>query len=924
MMKGAGHTTAAWLVASMLALSACGDGGAPKYLESAKSFLAKGDAAAAVVELRNAIREDPDLPEIRYLMGVALLRSNDPTGAAVELQKAMTLNFDRNLVVPELAEALYQTGAHEKTLTTLESGPVSPPAAQATVEAIRGDAFAATGQIDAAQQAYEAALKIDAKHERAKLGQTTLAVARGDLAKAEAILTETFGADPKSSQAWQLKGILADRQGQSDAAIAGYEKAIALKPANLAAYVALIPHLITRDRLKDAEAQLAAMGKIAPTAPATAYADAVISYAKGDTTRARGAIQTVLKNSPDDNRARLIGGMVEHDLGNYAMAEKLLTAVVKTSPGQGRARFMLASTLAREGKVLEARQTLEPLLTAPNPAAPALELAGDIALRLGDTAQAVANFGKAIAVDPKRPGPVIGRARANLAAGKFDAGIADFAAASALDPTQPTADILAIEALLQKGLADRAQALADTLVKRLPDQAAAHNALGLVASAKGNKAGARAAFEKAVSLAPTFIPAVRNLVSAQMDAGDSKGAIERLRALVKTDPGKPEAVVLLVAALQRTGAPADEVLPVIDVALRENVLALPLFIIKTDYLLARGDTKGALDAALAGQAAFPGDPGALYALARVQLNAGDSQQALASFGKLAAAAPKATAPLLGIAEAHAADRHWPETRAALKRAITLAPDELPAYLGLVRASQAGAEFVQAQEDARAIQKKWPARPEGWLYEATALDRLKQGSQAEQVLRNGLAASNASEVLGALYQHLLADRKVDEAGSTLAAWIAKHPGGARGMLAAGEVHQARGEFKDAEKWFRKALELRPDDPVALNNLAWTLGKLGDKSALDVGKRALTAAPYAAAVLDTVGVLNVQFGNRDEGIKQLESAVARSPADAQIRVNLARALIAADRKPDARVQLHAAARLKPNDDDAKAIAELMRSL
>jgi predicted Zn-dependent protease len=90
------------------------------------------------------------------------------------------------------------------------------------------------------------------------------------------------------------------------------------------------------------------------------------------------------------------------------------------------------------------------------------------------------------------------------------------------------------------------------------------------------------------------------------------------------------------------------------------------------------------------------------------------------------------------------------------------------------------------------------------------------------------------------------------------------------------------------------------------------------------RAIAAAPNAAGVLDTVGMLNVQFGNRDEGIRQLESAVARAPADPQIRLNLARSLIAADRKPDARLQLEAASRLKPSEADAKVIAELIRTL
>ena len=70
--------------------------------------------------------------------------------------------------------------------------------------------------------------------------------------------------------------------------------------------------------------------------------------------------------------------------------------------------------------------------------------------------------------------------------------------------------------------------------------------------------------------------------------------------------------------------------------------------------------------------------------------------------------------------------------------------------------------------------------------------------------------------------------------------------------------------------------------------------------------------------------MQFGNRDEGIRQLEAAVARAPTDASIRVDLARALIQADKKKEAREQLDDAARLKPAGTTADEIAELNRSL
>ena len=51
-----------------------------------------------------------------------------------------------------------------------------------------------------------------------------------------------------------------------------------------------------------------------------------------------------------------------------------------------------------------------------------------------------------------------------------------------------------------------------------------------------------------------------------------------------------------------------------------------------------------------------------------------------------------------------------------------------------------------------------------------------------------------------------------------------------MLAAGDVHQRRDEPAAAEAWFRRALAVRADDPVVLNNLAWVLGKRGDPTTL----------------------------------------------------------------------------------------------
>ena len=55
-----------------LILTACGEK-PESMLNSAKEYLAKNDAKAAVIQVKNALQINPDLPDGRLLLGKALL-----------------------------------------------------------------------------------------------------------------------------------------------------------------------------------------------------------------------------------------------------------------------------------------------------------------------------------------------------------------------------------------------------------------------------------------------------------------------------------------------------------------------------------------------------------------------------------------------------------------------------------------------------------------------------------------------------------------------------------------------------------------------------------------------------------------------------------------------------------------------------------
>jgi hypothetical protein len=109
------------------------------------------------------------------------------------------------------------------------------------------------------------------------------------------------------------------------------------------------------------------------------------------------------------------------------------------------------------------------------------------------------------------------------------------------------------------------------------------------------------------------------------------------------------------------------------------------------------------------------------------------------------------------------------------------------------------------------------------------------------------------------------------------------------------------YKAAVTHYQAVVRLQPENVIALNNLAWAAGQLGDPKALDYAQRALRIAPESPLVLDTIGVLLVSSGDTSKGLEYLTRAVALVPDRNDIRLNYAKALVKAGKKDEARKEL-----------------------
>ncbi len=139
------------------------------------------------------------------------------------------------------------------------------------------------------------------------------------------------------------------------------------------------------------------------------------------------------------------------------------------------------------------------------------------------------------------------------------------------------------------------------------------------------------------------------------------------------------------------------------------------------------------------------------------------------------------------------------------------------------------------------------------------------------------------------------------------------------FARGITHERSDEWKEAEADFRKALELRPNQPQVLNYLGYSYVELGENldEALDLIERAVAAQPNSGYIVDSLGWVYYRLGRYEEAVEQLERATELLPTDPILTDHLGDALWAVDRKREAQFQWRRALSFDPEEKDADRI-------
>ena len=273
---------------------------------------------------------------------------------------------------------------------------------------------------------------------------------------------------------------------------------------------------------------------------------------------------------------------------------------------------------------------------------------------------------------------------------------------------------------------------------------------------------------------------------------------------------------------------------------------------------------------------------ALSARGLASLELGKTQEARSDLQTVQNMSPNSSAATVNLAKVALAERNLSEAANLYERALNADAKNFDALNGLVNIfiKQKQFELATARVN-RVIEAAANSDLPALHYlNANVYTAQKNPAAAEAELKKAIEIDDAYLPAYSSYAAILIARNdTDAAVEQYRKIVEKKPSGAIYTLL-GMLEDARNNAPEAEKHYRRALEITPDSPIAANNLAWLIannqGNLDE--ALTISQAVVNKNQTTPGYYDTLGWIYFKKELYSPAVEQFKKAVALNEAEA----------------------------------------------
>ena len=868
---------------------------ASAYYEDALVRMQRSDTKGAILQLKNALQQDGKMLPALVLLGEAYLKSAEPLGAERVLADAERLGADRSQIIAMQVEVYNLLGRNQALLERFSPDGL-PRGVKYKVLVTRAYAQIDLDQGRAAIQSLEQARQIEPNDPAALVAQSMAYLRMNNFSDALNVAQLAITKSPADPSGWNMKASIAHAQGDAQGALAGYGKALALKPDFLDALIGRASLLLDLNRNKEAARDVAVLKQKYPADPRSAYLQALLAGRQGKDAEAHHALvaaTSALDALPFEAvltrpQLLLLGGVSHYSLGQNEKAKTYLGSYLKKFPQHMGARKVLMSILMGEKDYARAIVFME----GPGRARPddpqALSMLATAYMALGQHSRAVSLLEQASGMrGGNAPDITANFGLSLIGSGQEALGMAQLQQSYARNPGRAQAGVpLAIMYLKQNQTKPAIQVL-QAVTRNEPQNLAALNLLAVARGLSKDLAGARSTYELVLAKNQRFTPAKLNLARLDLFEGKPDDARRRLLAILREQPKNLDVLFELAQLEQITGHTQDAV-RWLEKARSFNPQSLKPNLMLVELYLSTGDVQKALDVAKDAQGGSRDNLQALAALGRAYLAVGNRGLARENFKRISQLAGFDADWQLRAAQLQISAGDFDGARYALEKALLSKPGYFPPLLLKASLEQQSGNLEAAEQQARALAAQYPREAAVQQLLGDIAMQRQRYSDAIPAYTNAYDLEKNSLHAISLYNAYSQSGNNPRALAFIQSWVGNNPSDPAGRRVLAGAYVGAGQLDVAQQHYETLSKQLPNDASIHNDLAYIMLKRQHPGGLPMAEKAYQLAPRDANVADTFGWALVEAGQVEKGLRYLREAQVRAPNDPEIRDHLAEAL------------------------------------
>jgi putative PEP-CTERM system TPR-repeat lipoprotein len=902
----------------LLSVATASASDATLLLSKARDAESQGQYSTALIHLRNAAKQYPDSLEVRLELGRVFVFTGQGQQAELELKNADRLGAKPADTLVLKTKAKFYQGQFED-LADL-AGVINLPQSQiAQIRAIQGFAFFEQKKLNQARQMFERAISLDPEVLEAQLAQVRLLDVTGKQREANSLVDQLNKQYPDNPEVLILAGDSYRANQQYDKALKFFKQAGRIQQSNINIWFGIVRSYIGLNDLNSAKIEIQKILVSYPEHLVANYLLAVIATQEGDYTRAKSAIDIVLKGKKREYEALKLLGIIQFNQREYTQAEKNLSKYLSRHKDDEQAIKTLASVYLKRQQGSLALQQLTPLAESQDPYVYSLmALAYE---QVGNSQKSSEYIEKSLRIAPEDKSIKRQFQLAQLETGK------------SLDITFNDTDYenylqgghIPVLNLFRLKKYDEAISIIQGYLNKQPKSALLNYMLGSAYQYKGDLNQAKTSFQKSIQLSDTLLEPRINLARVLLTEGDDRGAENLYREILKINDHNDAALVALAGIYHRRGDDT-EMLKWLNLSRKYNSASLASREVLEDYYSKQGNDARALEVSEEMIEIQPENTSLLKKHADNQHAIGKTDLAVLTYQKIVALKPGFAASWYGLGRMQSLNREFKAAQKSFEKVLELEPQALVPWVVLIKLDLQFNNPDEALNKARKMLKLHPDAADSYNMLGDVYIALKQPKNAIKYFQKSTEIKYSDEAYLKLLSSYNIDGQTEKGFDLLKQWVKKFPDAvALAEVLALSYHQ-RGDLENARKLYEKIIKKTRNNDRVLNRLALVAMEQGSPMSLEYADLAYKLNAKNPANIDTLGWVHLNNNNFSKALAILKEASQAAPADPDVRYHYAVALSKSGKNNEAVKQLYLALATEGkfrNRNDAQKLLDKLKN-